>query len=215
MREGALRHGVRVRDIDNLTSPDARVEMTFRLGDQLYAVEHTGVEPFDGFLENQNRAPAIFDPIKDALNGALDPDGIFELNIPFDCFSGCKMPEVRVLQAALIEWVKTTAPTLQVNRYGRYRGLKKMQPAGVPFVVSLVRFERMGHDGRFQLAPLVNNSQAQRNARMQRACDKKFPKLATWKRSDNARTILVLEDNSVFTPFRTSCEAGTKRIGSE
>jgi hypothetical protein len=102
MREGALRRDVRVRDIDNLTSPDARVEMTFRLGDQLYAVEHTGVEPFDGFLENQNRAPAIFDPIKDALNGALDPDGIFELNIPFDCFSGCKMPEVRVIQAALI-----------------------------------------------------------------------------------------------------------------
>jgi hypothetical protein len=70
-----------------------------------------------------------------------------------------------------------------------------MQPAGVPFVVSLVRFERMGYNGRFQLAPLVNNSQAQRNARMQRACDKKFPKLATWKRSDNALTILVLEDN--------------------
>jgi hypothetical protein len=31
LREGATRHDVRVRDIGNHTSPDARVEMTFRL----------------------------------------------------------------------------------------------------------------------------------------------------------------------------------------
>jgi hypothetical protein len=29
---------------------EARVEMTFRLGGQLYALEHAGIEPFDGFI---------------------------------------------------------------------------------------------------------------------------------------------------------------------
>jgi hypothetical protein len=33
--------------------------------------------------------------------------------------------------------------------------------------------------------------------RIQRSCDKKFPKLSAWKRSHGARTILVLEDNDV------------------
>lgn len=33
--------------------------------------------------------------------------------------------------------------------------------------------------------------------RIRRACDKKFPKLAEWKRSDGARTILLLEDNDL------------------
>ena len=44
-RERANRRDVNVRDKDDCTSPNARVEMTFRLGDQLYAIEHTGIEP--------------------------------------------------------------------------------------------------------------------------------------------------------------------------
>jgi len=34
--------------------------MTFRLGNQLYAIEHTGIEPFDGFMEHQNRSRDLF-----------------------------------------------------------------------------------------------------------------------------------------------------------
>jgi hypothetical protein len=45
-RERTNRRDVNVRDKDDHTSPNARVEMTFRLGDQLYAIEHTGIEPF-------------------------------------------------------------------------------------------------------------------------------------------------------------------------
>jgi hypothetical protein len=41
MREHTERCDMQVRDIGNDTSPDARVEMTFRFGDQLYAIEHT------------------------------------------------------------------------------------------------------------------------------------------------------------------------------
>jgi hypothetical protein len=50
-REGKTRRDVRERDKgSHMASSDARVEMTFWLGDQLYALEHTGIEPFDGTL---------------------------------------------------------------------------------------------------------------------------------------------------------------------
>jgi hypothetical protein len=36
-----------------------------------------------------------------------------------------------------------------------------------------------------------------RAERLRLACEKKFPKLAAWKKQANARTILVLEDNDI------------------
>jgi hypothetical protein len=80
-----------------------------------------------------------------------------------------------------------------------YRGtLVAAQPAGVPFEVSLVRFDGIGTlPGRFQLKHLTRPLDGPRALRIQRASDLKFPKLAEWKRSDEARTILVFEDNDV------------------
>jgi hypothetical protein len=202
-REGATRCDVQVRDRGNHTPADARVEMTFRLGKQLYAIEHTGIEPFDGFMEHQNRASTLFTPLEAdiaaALRTLLTPGVVIEMHIPIDAFMSKKMPEVRALQAALTAHVRLTAPTLPARRYADYRGtLVTSQPAGVPFSVSLIRFDGFGNlPGRFQLKHLASGSAGSRAARLQRACDDKFPKLAMWKRSDNARTILVLEDNDV------------------
>lgn len=203
MREGMRRYDVRLRDKGNHTSPDARVEMSFRLGDQFYAIEHTGIEPFDGFMEHQNRAPELFKPLEaaitSALSGLLSAGVVIEMHMPIDAFNGRKMPEVRAIQSALVDWVRITAPTLPARKYADYRGtLVIAQPAAVPFSVSLVRFDGIhGLAGRFQLKHLARSSEEQRALRIKRACEKKFPKLAMWKRSDNARTILVLEDNDV------------------
>src|SRR5262245_47387843 len=202
MRERAKRRDVVVRDIGNHTSPDARVEMTFRLGNQLYAIEHTGIEPFDGFMEHQNRSRDLFKPLETgataALGTLLAPGVVIEMHMPIDAFTGRKMREVRALQAALIEHVRLTVPTLPVRRYADYRGtLVTAEPAGVPFPVSLIRFDGFhGLPGRFQLKHQTGSEQP-RAPRLQRTCDDKFPKLAAWKRSDNAHTILVLEDNDV------------------
>jgi hypothetical protein len=202
MREHTKRRDVQVRDIGNHTSPEARVEMTFRFGNQLYAIEHTGIEPFDGFMKHQNRSRDLFKPLEAgaaaALGALLAPGVVIEMHMPVDAFTGRKMREVRALQAALIEHVRLTAPTLPVRLYADYRGtLVTAQPAGVPFQVSLIRFDGIhGLPGRFQLKHLTGSGQP-RASRIQRACDDKFPKLAMWKQSDNARTILVLEDNDV------------------
>ena len=65
-RQRDRRSDVQIRDRGSETSADARVEMTFRLGGQLYALEHTGIEPFDGFMAHQNRASSLFLPLQAA-----------------------------------------------------------------------------------------------------------------------------------------------------
>ncbi len=203
-RESKTRSDVHLPDKDNHTSPNARVEMTFRLGDQLYAVEHTGIEPFDRFMEHQNRASELFAPLEAAATTALasviQPGVVIEMHLPLDGLVGRKMPEVHTIHSALVSWAVSKAPTLKAGKYANYRRgphLITEQPAGVPFPVSLMRFGIPNVPGRFQLAHLVSGSEQERTLRLQRACEKKFPKLAIWQQSYNARTILVFEDNDI------------------
>lgn len=202
-RERMPRSDVQIRDRGSETSPDARIEMTFHLGGQLYALEHTGIEPFDGFMAHQNRASSLFAPLQAAAAGSLSAmlaDGVvIEMHLPIDAFTNRKMPEVRAIQIALVTWITATAPTLPPRRYADYRGtLVTAQPTGVPFQVSLMRFDGIaGMEGRFQLKHLTRGAETPRVERIARACEKKFPKLARWKQSDAARTILVFEDNDM------------------
>lgn len=204
-RQRARRSDVQIRDRGSETSADARVEMTFRLGGQLYALEHTGIEPFDGFMAHQNRASSLFLPLQAAaaaaasLSAILADGVVIEMHLPIDAFVDRKMPEVRAIQTALLAWIAATAPTLPPRRYADYRGtLVTAQPTGVPFQVSLVRFDGIaGMGGRFQLKHLTRGAETPRVERIARAREKKFPKLARWKQSDAARTVLVFEDNDV------------------
>jgi hypothetical protein len=88
-----------------------RIEVAFKIGNQQYALEHTVIEPFEGYLEMEAQAKQLFDPIKDALNGNLGSTAFFELRIPVNAFKGHAKKRVNI-QRALIDWVKATAPTL-------------------------------------------------------------------------------------------------------
>jgi hypothetical protein len=98
---------------------------------QFYAIEHTGIEPFDGFMEHQNRAPALFRPLEagiaTALSALLTPGVVIEMHMPIDAFTGRKMRDVRAMQSALIEHVRITAPTLPIRKYADYRGTLPVQ----------------------------------------------------------------------------------------
>src|SRR5260370_18081510 len=92
------------------------------------------------------------------------------------------------------ECVRTRAPTLPIGK--NYRGSQRQ---GVPFSVSLSRFDGVsGLAKPFQIifSPVGSGL---RDQRILRACDDKCPKLARWKESKGARTILVLEHNDVQT----------------
>jgi hypothetical protein len=89
VREGHPRADVCLRDKGtDIAGVDARVEMTFRIGDQLYALEHTGIEPFDGFVEMNNEAGQLFEPLRQCLTGLLDPGSVFELTIQLHALRG-------------------------------------------------------------------------------------------------------------------------------
>jgi hypothetical protein len=204
MRESKTRSDVHRPDKDNHTPPDRRVEMTFRLGDQLYALEHTGIEPCDRFMEHQNRASELFLPLEAALTTALasmlQPGIVIEMHLPLDGLLGRKMSEVRTIHSALVSWAVSKAPNLKAGKYADYRRgphIITEQPDRVPFPVSLMLFGIANVPGRFQLKHLVSGSEQERALRLQRACVDKFPKLAIWQRLNNARTILVFEENDI------------------
>jgi hypothetical protein len=87
------------------------IEAAFKIGDQLYALEHTGVEPFDGHIKMEAEAKRLFEPIENALIGNLDNSAEFELAIPVNALRGRPKREIESIQKATIEWVKATAPS--------------------------------------------------------------------------------------------------------
>jgi hypothetical protein len=176
------------------------IEIAFTIGGQLFALEHTGIEPFKGHVQMEAETSRHFTPIVDGLKNALGATAVFELLIPANAFRGRTMPEVRRIQQAIINWVKATAPTLPKRRYADYRGTSvgSVTVPGVPFPLSLYRFEPAVVSGHyFQIKHLVQNAEQSRTERIRESVEKKFPKLAAWKRDHDARTILVLEDNDI------------------
>jgi hypothetical protein len=69
-REGARRTDLRSPEEERHGDP---VELAWKLDSQLYALEHTGIEPFEGHVQLEAEAKLHFDPIRDSLAGALPP----------------------------------------------------------------------------------------------------------------------------------------------
>jgi hypothetical protein len=81
-----------------------------------------------------------------------------------------------------------------------YRGTSvgPVTVAGVPFALSLHRFQPPVIPClHFQIRHTITNGEELRKERIQDAIEKKFPKLAGWKRDHNAKTVLVLEQNDI------------------
>ena len=202
-REGKTRRDVCERDKGtHMASPDARVEMTFWLGDQLYALEHTGVEPFDGFMELQNTAHRLVEPFRaeiiSKLSALFDTGVMLVMELPAHAFTDRTRSKVAAIHSALVQYVTTTAGRLPIGKNYRAQPVTS-QPQGVPFSVSLSRFD--GFSGLAKPFQIIFSpvGSGLRDQRIHRACDDKWPKLAQWKQSQGARTILVLEHNDVQT----------------
>jgi hypothetical protein len=198
-REGSLRSNL-LRPEEAHTAP---VDLVCEIGRRLFAIEHTGIEPFDGLVKLNNQAPEQLKPIE-AISAIVPPNEVWELQVPALAFQRLrKQRNITTIQTALKNWITRVAPALAKRRYGDYRR-PLVQPPGsipdVPFEVRLYRFEcppEVG--GRMQTVHIFQGDlNASRKQRMSRACKKKFPKLAWWKNNKNARTILLLEDADIF-----------------
>jgi hypothetical protein len=196
-RAKAQRSNMRLHD--KHPDPDRRVELTFELGSDLYALEHTGIEPFPNFMRMNRDSQRLFEPIIRGVSPTLSPNEILELQLPVGALTSRNNRELKQIQNALVRHVIVTAPGVPVRSYADYIGdIKPVTPRDVPFPVTLYRFNSLGLQARFQIThSLRGDRKAIRSERIRLACEKKFPKLASWKASDKARTILVMEDNDI------------------
>jgi hypothetical protein len=194
-RENGLRQDVHYPEQENHAAP---VEMTFTIGEQLFAMEHTAVEPFKGHMQMEAQAEFLFKPIVDDLKDQLGSKALFELVIPANALQNKKGPELSAIQKAIVDWVKATASTMPARDDSRGTSVDGVSIPNVPFSVSLFRYEPPPiRDCYFQIKHAVAGGEQSRSDRMFEAIKKKFPKLAAWRRDQNAKTILVLEDNDI------------------
>jgi hypothetical protein len=109
-REGTARSKIRWPEEEHHAGP---VELVCNIGSALYALEHTGIEPFEGLVQLNQEAERVFGPIEAAVS-AVVPDGeVWRLSLPALGLQGRSGREVRQAREALIDFIKNTAPTLQ------------------------------------------------------------------------------------------------------
>ena len=67
-REGRNRDNVRLPEQEHHGAP---IELVCNIGDRLFALEHTGIEPFSGHMQMEAEADRLFRPIEAMLAGKL------------------------------------------------------------------------------------------------------------------------------------------------
>jgi len=197
------------RSPDDLNDPDAlrRVDYVCTVGNTLYAFEHTGIEPFADQIELEVHNRRLFEPIVARFSNRPDRE-LWDFCVPVEASRGLTGAQVRRVQEVLIAWIEANASRFPVTLlYDRYASPHLGETvAGVPFPVSLHRGSLDSHHfpresllcGQFMMKYFVaRDVEEARTERLQKACEDKFPKLATWKREDSAKTVLVLEENDL------------------
>ena len=201
MREGSRREDIKYPEKDRNAALDERIELACQIGGQLFAFEHTGIEPFEGYAELEAKFQNHFAPVVQRLSGTLPKTEDYELLIPVAVTLKLTGRDIKRIQDILVGWIETTAPTLPIARAGRYlTPIKPVSLPCVPFEVSLHRRipSRLG-GGRFYITHRVSpDLEEGRVERTRRAYTKKMGKLAAWRQRYGARTILVLEENDVI-----------------
>jgi len=196
-RDGVQRDGGFDPEAQRHASP---VDYCCKLGDELVALEHTGIEAFPGQIRGNGEAKLLFGPLIEQLKELAAPTECICLDIPIDATMGIKTKDVPTVRDALAAWIVESALTTITTPYGsRLRDTASVKPPGVPFEVSLHRFSAahaMG--GRFYFTRITGPIEEGRTERLGQTRDKKFGKLAVWKRNAAAHSILVLEDADMF-----------------
>jgi hypothetical protein len=195
-RMGAKRSGLLFPEKTHSVGP---IELACTVGTQLYAFEHTRIEPFAGHIQLEAEAKRHFQPITERVAMQLPADSRFEIHVPAGAMLGLNDRAARPIQDALVQWILATAPNLPTARAGRYHlPIKKVTPPGVPFAVSLHRWAREGFPFPFVIQhSVIGDVEAGRRDRLRTAYDRKIPKLQQWKAA-GARTILILEEDDIF-----------------
>ena len=198
VREGSSRRELFFPEKENHA---ARVDCTCLIGGRRFALEHTGIEPFERLIELEAKEPAHFKPIRDRLVGRLPPTEHFVLHVPVKATLALKPRELPRVQGAIVAWVERVAPTLPIARLDSLIDSPYSSILGVPFEVALhrVQVQKGGLLGQINIVHLVDrrNLEAQRTSRIRRAYGGNHAEnLAAWRQL-GARSVLIFEENDI------------------
>jgi hypothetical protein len=202
-REGSMRLGDGWSPDDQQDpDKDRRVDYVCTVGKQLYAFEHTGIEPFENQIKMEVDNQKLFAPVMAHFHNGVPVAEYWELHTPVEASVGLSGTKIKQVQTGLIAWIHANATTLPVTRFGdRYPYSAKRESAtGVPFGFALYRWSvpQCGLSGVFWRREFISaDLEKARRARLARVCDDEFGKLAKWKREEGARSVLVLEENDL------------------
>jgi hypothetical protein len=191
----------------------APVEFACTIGGRLFAFEHTGLEPFAGQIESEVDTERWFKPIVDRFDRRLPETECWYLHFPIDATFCIEPSDFTRARKELTRWIDERAATFSLVPYGNGYANSSLgeKIEGVPFRVSLHRWAvKVGPLGaRFTLVAIApDDLEGVRRTRLRLACERKFGKLAAWKRDHNARTVPVLEENDLLrtiSSWRTRC----------
>ena len=185
------------------------VDLLFRLGNDIYALEHTKIESFPNQITFNARFNQFIQPVIDEVRKlGLPKPGEYRLLLPVDTHVNAKGEQLEGLQTSLIQWICETAQKLHAihpehlsQDFGPrvYQDKRTGRLDGIPFDITLTRTVRWNYPDKLDgyllpVRPVPVNLEEKRHNRVQTALNKKKKKLAERKLS-RARTVLVLENN--------------------
>jgi len=191
-RERATRQNLRSPEQEGEVAP---VELTCSIGGQFFAFEHTGIEPFEGHIAIEVKSH--FQPLRDMFYGKIPTGEYYDLHVPAGATLSLKETQISKIMSALGEWISTEGPRLPLAPLGlKATPIEREADTTVPFKVGLYRCALPGVTGQLSVAHLVDKLEDSRNIRIARACQAKYPKLATWN-ARGACTVLIFEENDI------------------
>jgi len=169
-------------------------------------LEHTRIESYPGQIDDSVRIWQLLKPLESMPSSKLPTPGDYHLSIAIGAVKGAKA--TKPIQSALNVWIQEKAPLLQLpSPYEPFdKHYLKGKPQGVPFEVTLYRFQ--GGDGKFciNLAAPKDLEQKTRE-RIGIALEEKCPKLCI-ARGDKRMSVLLFESNHIsFGNYLQTTEA--------
>ncbi len=195
-RVGNGRFDLQTPDADRDPDP---VDLAVRIMNTRYALEHTGIEPFDSQIDLAKASQVFFAPLLDRIRQVVPAGETYYLQFPYDAASCVKPRAYDVCRDALFKWIVFTAPRRSLHARHRLDvGCQNMEVEGVPFPVSLTRQQRPNeHWPSARISVFPPEGDEWRVRRIARAIDKKMPKLIAWKQKHQARSVLVFENADI------------------
>jgi len=184
----------RILSVDSPKSPG--VELRCSIGDRIFALEHTTLDPYPNRRADDQRLLAIVVPIEESIEaaGLLSPGRRYTLTVDGHALRNLKRSEFAGVTKRLETWVIENVARLD-RASGERRPYLRASPPVVPCQVGLSSFDASSPGpGKLRIARFApENLEDQRRARLATSVRQKGPKLHA-EHASGATSVLVLED---------------------